>query len=213
MSTYSYYMISSQTVTAAYHRLLERLGTEDEKTAIERNDPLALPSEATLMDRAVDAAAKDPSSDIGDLLAALQLAGRDQENAVSREARVVGFLRARGVPWQTIAGHRGLRSAQAAQQRYQRQTERPDLIYAFRPAEEDDAPWHGEPDLLPAGQYEAGFIDFQPATPRPLSGRKLELRYGPADTEVMPAYLRTYALLNGRRIAATAAVQLELFGG
>ena len=49
--------------------------------------------------------------------------------------------------------------------------------------------------------------------PRPLSGRKLELRYGSVDAEVMPSYLRAYALVNGRRIAPTAAVQLELFGG
>lgn len=206
-------VIDNSKVTEAYWRLLARFGTDNEKTALERNDPLALPPEGVLMDRVVDAVARDRSADVSDLLTALQLAGRDQDNAVSREARLVGHLRARGVPWRTIAGHRGLRSAQAAQQRYQRQTGQPDLIYAFRAAGEDGAPWHGEPDLLPHGEYETGYLDFQPAAPRPMSGKQLELRYGPVDAEVMPAYLRTYALVNGRRIAPTAAVQIELFGG
>jgi hypothetical protein len=43
--------------------------------------------------------------------------------------------------------------------------------------------------------------------------RTLELRYGPADIPVMEPYLRAYALVNGRRIAVTEAVQIELFGG
>jgi hypothetical protein len=46
-----------------------------------------------------------------------------------------------------------------------------------------------------------------------MSGRKLELRYGPVDAEPMPPHLRAYALVNGRRIAPTAVVQKELFGG
>ena len=206
-------VIDNSKVTEAYYRLLARFGTDLEKTARERKDPLAMPPAGVLMDRAVDAVARGESSDVSDLLSALQLAGRDQDDAVSREARVIGHLRNKGVPWQTIAGHRGLRSAQAAQQRFQRRTARPDLIYAFR-ADEDGEPWHGEPGLLPDGEYETACLDFQPASPRPMSGRRLELRYGPVgDAEVMPAYLRAYALVDGRRIAATAAVQKELFGG
>jgi hypothetical protein len=80
-------------------------------------------------------------------------------------------------------------------------------------ADEPGAPWHGVPDALPAGQYQTGRIDFNPAAPRPYSGRTLELRYGPADIPVMEPHLRAYALVNGRRIAPTAAVQVELFGG
>jgi hypothetical protein len=34
-----------------------------------------------------------------------------------------------------------------------------------------------------------------------------EVRYGPADTCIMDPHLRAYALVNGRRIATTAAVQ------
>ena len=57
-----------------------------------------------------------------------------------------------------------------------------------------------------------GRIDFNPAVPRPYSGRTLELRYGLVEAEVAPSYLRAYAHVNGRRIPATAAVQRELFG-
>ena len=49
--------------------------------------------------------------------------------------------------------------------------------------------------------------------PRPYNGRRLELLYGPAGIEVMEPHLRAYALVNGRRIAVTKAVQIELFGG
>ena len=108
------HILTNEMITAAYHRLLERFGTREERTALEQHDPLRLPPEGVLMDRAVNKAGREPSADISDRLAALELAGRDQENAVSREARVVGHLRRQGVSWQTIAGHRGLRSAQAA---------------------------------------------------------------------------------------------------
>lgn len=62
-------------------------------------------------------------------------------------------------------------------------------------------------------QFRTGQIDFNPSVARPFSGKTLELRYGQVDAEVMPSYLRTYALVDGRRIAPTAAVQVELFGG
>jgi hypothetical protein len=68
---------------------------------------------------------------------------------------VVSLLRARGVAWREIAYHRDLRSAQAAQQRYERltQNEAPEVvIYAFREAGRADASWHGDPDALPDGQ-------------------------------------------------------------
>jgi hypothetical protein len=86
------------------------------------------------------------------------------------------------------------------------------MIYAFRAADEKDAPWHGDHDALADGQFRTGRIDFNPAMPRPYSGRTLELRYGPVEAEVAPSYLRAYAHVNGRRIPATAAVQQELFG-
>jgi hypothetical protein len=118
------------------------------------------------------------------------------------------------VSWREIAHHRGLQSAQAAKQRYERLARQPGVrIYAFRAADGKGAPWHGDPDALSAGQFETGQIDFNPAAQRPYSGRTLELRYGPADIPVMEPYLRAYALVNGRRIAVTEAVQIELFGG
>lgn len=56
-------------------------------------------------------------------------------------------------------------------------------------------------------------LDFNPNVPRSFRGRTLEARYGTVDAEVMPSYLRAYALVSGRRLATTAAVQVELFGG
>jgi hypothetical protein len=206
-------VITQQRITAAYQRLLERFGTPGEKNAMNRSAPLDRPTEADLINRAVDDA-KDPSAGTTDLRAALELAGLDQRNAETREINVIARLRERGVPWREIAHHRGLQTAQAAQQRYERLTRPPEaVIYAFRAADEPGAPWHGAPDALPAGQCQTGTIDFNPAAPRPYSGRMLELRYGPAGIPVMEPHLRAYALVNGRRVATTAAVQIELFGG
>ncbi|MGA9830000.1 MAG: hypothetical protein WBQ71_02670 [Trebonia sp.] len=206
-------MITQQRITAAYQRLLDRFGAPGEKTAPLRGAPLRLPTEADLMNRAIDDAG-DSSAGTTDLRAALELAGVDQRNAETREINVVAHLRERGVSWREIAHHRGLQSAQAAKQRYERLARQPEIvIYAFRAADETGAPWHGAPDALPDGQYETGTIDFNPAAPRPYSGRTLELRYGPAEFPVMDPHLRAYALVNSRRVAATADVQTELFGG
>ena len=206
-------MITKQRVTAAYERLLDRFGTPAEKTALDRSAPLERPAEADLINRAIHNA-RHSSAGTTELRAALELAGLDQQAAETREINVVARLRERGVSWREIAHHRGLQSAQAAQQRYDRLTRPPEaVIYAFRAADEPGAPWHGTPDALPADQYETGWIDFNPAFPRPYSGRRLELLYGPAGIEVMEPHLRAYALVNGRRIAVTKAVQIELFGG
>jgi hypothetical protein len=209
-------MITREMITSAYHRLLNDLGTEKERRAISRNEPDDLPSEAELMSRATSQAALDSSIGTNHLRAALELAGRDQEYAETREINLVALLRDRGVSWREIAYHRGLRSAQAAQQRYDRLrlSRAPEtLIYAFRDVGTKDAPWHGDPDALPAGRFETGLLDFNPSMPRPFSGRTLEMRYGPVEAEVMPSYLRAYALVAGRRFATTAAVQVDLFGG
>jgi hypothetical protein len=69
------------------------------------------------------------------------------------------------------------------------------------------------PDALPAGQYETGTIDFNPAAQRPYSGCTLELRKGPVDIPIMEPHLRAYALVNGRLVATTTALQIDLFGG
>jgi hypothetical protein len=66
---------------------------------------------------------------------------------------------------------------------------------------------------LPSGEYETGTIYFNPAQSRPFSGHLLELRYDPVDEECEPSYLRAYGAVNNRRVAATSAVQKELFGG
>jgi hypothetical protein len=206
-------MNSNPKVAAAYHRLLERLGTDQERTALDRHKPLDRPTEADLMCRAIDNAA-DPAVDDTDLRAALQLADLDQRNAVTREINIVARLRERRVSWADIAALRGLRSAQAAQQRHDRLTvshTREVVIFAFRVA--GDEQWHGHPNALPDGNYETGTIDFNPSTPRPLSGLTLQLRYGPAAVEIMESHLRAYAMVNERRIATSALVQRELFGG
>jgi len=51
------------------------------------------------------------------------------------------------------------------------------------------------PDALPAGQYETGTIDFNPAAQRPYSGCTLELRYAPVDIPIMEPHLRADALV------------------
>lgn len=206
-------MLRNELVTRAYYRLLERFGSDRERTAVSRNQPHEMPPESELISRAVREAALDPSAGTAHLRAALELTGRDQEQAEGREINVVNLLREQGVTWREIAFHRGLESAQAAQQRFQRQTKPPEvMIYAFRDKGESDAAWHGDADALPDSEFQSGLLDFNPAFPRPLSGRTLEVRYGPVDAEPMPAYLRAYALVNGRRIAPTAAVHKELFG-
>jgi hypothetical protein len=206
-------VITQQRITAAYQRLLDRFGTSNEKNAAERGAPLERPTEADLINRAVDEA-KNPAVGATELRAALELVGLDQRNAETREINVVNRLRERGVSWREIAHHRGLQSPQAAKQRYERLARQPDfVIYAFRAADESGAPWHGAPHELPSGHYESGIIDFNPAEQRPYSGRRLELRYGPVDLPVMEPHMRAYALVNGRRLAATEAVQIELFGG
>jgi hypothetical protein len=205
-------VITQQRITAAYQRLLDRFGTPGEKNALNHGAPLGRPTEADLITRAVDDT-KNAFAGTTDLRAALELVGLDQRNAETREINVIARLRERGVSWREIAHHRGLRSAQAAQQRFERLTRPPEaVIYAFRAADEPSAPWHGAPDALPAGQYHTATIDFNPAAPRPYSGHALELRYGSAGIPVMEPHLRAYALVNGRRVAPTAAVQIELFG-
>lgn len=109
-------MITQQRMAAAYQRLLDRFGTLSEKNALNFGAPLERPTEADLIDRAIDDA-KNPSAGTTDLRAALELAGLDQRNAQTREINVVARLRERGVSWREIAHHRGLQSAQAAQQR------------------------------------------------------------------------------------------------
>ena len=129
-------MITQQRIEAAYHRLLDRFGTLGEKSALAQNALQGLPAEADLMNRAIGDA-RDPSVGTTHLRAALELAGIDQRNAETREFNVVARLRDRGVPWKEIAQHRGLQSAQAAKQRYERLARQPEaVVYAFRVADE-----------------------------------------------------------------------------
>jgi hypothetical protein len=127
-----------------------------------------------------------------------------------REVNLTELARRRGMAWRDIAWSLGLDSAQAAQKRFQKLTREPEILfYAFRAA--GDKAWHGKPDLLPNGRYEAGRLDFNPARPSPFRG-SLEIRYGPVDEECPSAPMRAYALVNNRRVALTTAVQDELFG-
>lgn len=166
------------------------------------------------MNRAIDDASRNPSVSTADLRSALELARLDQRLAETREMRILTLLRARQVSWREIAHHRGLQSAQAAKQRYDRLVRQPEVVvYAFRAAGKADALWHGDPDALPDGQYETGTLDFNPPSPRPFSGLALEVRYGTVRAEMMPPCLHAYAWVNGRQVAVTSAVQQELFGG
>jgi hypothetical protein len=89
---------------------------------------------------------------------------------------------------------------------------RPSLIYAFRVRGEQPGHWYGEPGALPEGSYQTGTIDFNPGTnPSPYGGNTLEVRYGPAPDDGLPAYLQGYTTVNGVRIRPTATVQEELF--
>jgi len=222
-------MLTKEMITQAYHRLLGQLGDEHEKRATERNRPDQLPTEADLISRAVNDDIDHPAADPADLLAALQLTAQDQSNAESREVNVVSRLRSKDVSWRVIAQYRGLESPQAARQRYERLARRspaahqagtPDtmivedtLVYAFRIAGEEDATWHGEPELMPAEPYETVPFSFVPDLPRPpFSGRTLEFRVGRVRAEVLPGHLRAYPLVGNRRIGMTAATQQALLG-
>ena len=197
-------------ITLAHRRLIDRFGTAEE-----RRNPGAPPSAGTLIQRVLKAAPfPEPAVEDADLRAAVALLAIDRWEAESREADLIALARRRGLSWREIAVHLGLDSGQAAQQRAQRLTRPPaTLIYAFRAADEEGSPWHGDPDALPPGDYETGTIFVSPARPGLFSGRLLELRYGPVDDQCEPSYLRAYATVNNHRVAATTAVQKELFGG
>jgi hypothetical protein len=166
-------VITGQRVATAYEQSLQSFGKPREKSAQDRGVPLDRPSEADLMNRAIDHAGRNPSAGTTDLRAAPELAGADQRNAETREINVVAQLRPRNVSWREIAHHRGLQSAQAAKQRYERLARHPEVrIYAFRAADGKSAPRHGDPDALPAGQFETGQIDFNlPRCARTAAGR------------------------------------------
>jgi len=200
----------NEMITLAHRRLTRRFGT-----AQERRTPGAPPPAGTLIQRVLKAAlSPQPAADDADLRAALALLAIDRWEAESREASLIALARRRGLSWREIALHLGLDSGQAAQQRAERLTRPPaTLIYAFRAADQERAPWHGNPDAAPPGEYETGTIFFNPARPGPFSGRLLELRYGPVDEQCEPSYLRAYATVNNRRVATTTAVQKQLFGG
>src|SRR5271163_3184913 len=101
-------------IIGAYDRLLGMFGTEAEQGS--RTPGAPRPSEADLMNRAIDDAATRQDASTNFLRAALELAGLDQRNAETREVNLIAALRARGVSWKDIAHHRGLQSAQAVQQ-------------------------------------------------------------------------------------------------
>lgn len=195
----------TQQVTKAAARLFTRYCTAEER----KQPP---PPAAVLISRVVTAAASPkPTADAADLRAALALVAADQWATESRELNLIKLARDRGMSWRDIAWSLGLDSPQAAEKRFQRLARPPEtLIYAFRVAESDE-PWYGKPDALPTGSYETGFIDFNPARPGPFRGHTLELRYGPVEEECLPGPMRAYALVNNRRIAATAVVQNTLF--
>src|SRR5258708_35815510 len=69
-------VITKQRVTAAYERLIDRVGTQAEKTALDRRAPLERPAEADLVNRAINNA-RDPAGGTTEQRAAPQLARLD----------------------------------------------------------------------------------------------------------------------------------------
>lgn len=49
-------------------------------------------------------------------------------------------------------------------------------VYAFR---DEAGTWHGKPRGLKTGEYSTGWLDFNPVSPSPFAGQRLEVRYGP----------------------------------
>ena len=205
--------MNTNRVADASHHLLTRFGGYDR--AEEEARRKLPPDAAVLIQRVIKAAASpQPTADSADLRCALALVASDRWAADSREINLVELARRRGMSWRDIGWSLGLDSAQAAQKRFQKLTQEPEiLVYAFRLAGEKDAAWHGKPDLLRNGRFESGTLDFNPARPGPFRGRTLEFRYGPVHEECPPPYMRAYALLNNRRVALTTALQNELFTG
>jgi hypothetical protein len=202
-------MNRSELINAAQRRLAARFGVSGSRRHADGPQP------SELIQRVIAAAsAGQPAADDTDIRSALALVAADRWATESREVNLITLARQRQLPWREIAQHLGLGSEQAAQQRYHRLSRSPEaLIFAFRVAGEKNAPWHGRPDALPAGEYQTGTIYFQPAQPGPFSAQTLELRYGPVELDCEPSHLRAYAQVGGRRIAPTTEVQRELFGG
>lgn len=202
-------MLRSELIDVAQRRLAARFGASGSRGRAQAPQP------GELIQRVIAAAASGrPAADDADILSALALVATDRWATESREVNLITLARQRQLTWREIAQHLGLGSEQAAQQRYDRLSRSPEvLIYAFRVAGQKNAPWHGRPDALPAGEYQVGTIYLQPAQPGPFTGQTLELRYGPVALDCEPSHLRAYAQVGGRRIAPTAEVQRELFGG
>ncbi len=88
----------------------------------------------------------------------------------------------------------------------------PPLIYAFRVADDPgDDGWYGEENALPQGQFETGFIDFEPAVRNRFAGHRLQVRYGPVPDDGLPPAMHAYTTVNGRRLRSTEKVQQLLF--
>lgn len=88
-----------------------------------------------------------------------------------------------------------------------RYREPPSIIYAFRRPGGD---WHGQPHLLPNGEYKSAYIDFAPNPTNSWAG-ELEVRYGVVPDDTPPA-LQVYTVVAGRPMHPTAVVHELLFG-
>jgi len=205
-------MITKEQLVAATQRLIARFGTPEEtKRSHEDGVP---PRDSDLIDRVITAGAStNQAADPSDIKAALTLLPANQWAADNREFNLLTVARNHGLSWREIANRIGMASPQAAQQRYLRLAEQPPRIYAFRVADEGEAPWHGDPDCLPDGNYETAVFDFDPApyVNSQFAGKTLEVRHGRVPDDDMPDYLRGFPMVDGRRIGTTDAVQRELF--
>lgn len=92
-----------------------------------------------------------------------------------------------------------------------------EMIYAFRVLDPGGS-WHGDPEALPEGQFEASICAFEPAAdPSPFAGQTLEFRHGLMPDDGQPAQLRGFTIVGDihsrRAIRLRADIHVVLFPG
>ncbi len=127
----------------------------------------------------------------------------------------INALRGTTTGYGTIAQRLGLTKARVQQIANAPRNPSMAAAYAFR---DEHGSWHGEPGLLPTGQYRESpsFIPFSPADKsNPLGGQVLTVRYGRVEEKHgVSAYTLQVRQDNGSplNLRMTHAVQDALFG-
>jgi hypothetical protein len=124
-------------------------------------------------------------------------------------------LRDAGSPLAELSKRLGVSMARVSQmaagQRTSRPRPTPPVIYAFRMTDGDDQQWYGDAEAVPAGEFEVGYIDFQPAVRNRFAGHRLQVRFGPVADDGLRPEMHAYTTVNGRRLRVTAGLQDFLF--